>query len=128
MTKPPKKGPDYSREREWGVILEDLQSQFRVFGEGLQLVQDRLDRVEKKLEKLDRIESDVSIIKLIIPTLATKKELEEAIKPLATKKELKEAIEPLATKKELKEAIEPLATKKDLEVFDRRFTALESTR
>ena len=105
MAKPPKKdnfGSDYSREREWGVLLEDLQGQFRVFGEGLQTVQDRLERVEDKVEKLDAIESDVSLIKLMLPTLATKKELQKAIAPLATKK--------------------------DLEVFDRRLAVFENPR
>ena len=32
------------------VILEDLRSQFKVFGEGLQMVNDKIDRVETKLD------------------------------------------------------------------------------
>lgn len=53
-------GPEYSRERKFKVILEEIQKQFRVFGEGLQGIHDRLDRVEARLgaveERLDRIE------------------------------------------------------------------------
>lgn len=41
--------------------------------------------------------------------MATKKDLEEAVKPLATKVELAEAVKPLATKADLREGIEELA-------------------
>lgn len=97
MSKVPKKGPEYSREREFKVILEDLQSQFRVFGEGLEIVRkgledvrDRLGRVENRLERvevrldsvelrldrvelrLDRVEHKVDNIELILrPFTAT---------------------------------------------------------
>ena len=36
MPKPDKAGAEFSRDREFKVILEDFQSQFRVFGEGMQ--------------------------------------------------------------------------------------------
>ena len=36
------------------VLLEDLMSQFRTFGEGLQLLNDKVDRVETKVDKLDK--------------------------------------------------------------------------
>jgi hypothetical protein len=32
------------------VLLEDLRVQFRTFGEGLQLVNDRIERIEHKLD------------------------------------------------------------------------------
>jgi hypothetical protein len=32
------------------VLLEDLKAQFRTFGEGLQLLNDKVDRVEQKLD------------------------------------------------------------------------------
>jgi hypothetical protein len=32
------------------VLLEDLRAQFRTFGEGLQLLNDKVDRVEQKLD------------------------------------------------------------------------------
>ena len=35
------------------VLLEDLRSQFRTFGEGLQLLNDKVDRVEQKVDKLE---------------------------------------------------------------------------
>jgi DNA repair ATPase RecN len=71
MTRPPKKGPEYSREREWGVILEDLQSQFRVFGEGLGDVRGRLERVEEKLEKLDLIENRLGAVEYRLKNVET---------------------------------------------------------
>ena len=64
--------------------------------------------VEIHLENLDR---RLTSIEQILPTLATKEELQAAIAPLATKDELRAAIAPLATKEELRSAIEPLATK-----------------
>jgi methionine aminopeptidase len=59
----------------------------------------------------------------ILPTLATKDDLQRAIEPLATKEALRlaieRAIEPLATKEDLRRAIEravePLATKEALQ-------------
>ncbi len=36
------------------VLLEDLMSQFRTFGEGLQLLNDKVDRVETKVDKIDK--------------------------------------------------------------------------
>ena len=35
------------------VILEDLRSQFKVFGEGLQMVNDKIDRVEQKVDQVE---------------------------------------------------------------------------
>jgi hypothetical protein len=35
------------------VLMEDLISQFRTFGEGLQLLNDKVDRVETKVDNLD---------------------------------------------------------------------------
>lgn len=32
------------------VLLEDLRSQFQTFGEGLQILNDKIDRVEQKLD------------------------------------------------------------------------------
>ena len=63
--------------------------------------------VENLSRRVDRIEQ-------ILPTLATKDDLQKAIAPLATKEELRKAIAPLATKEELRKAIVPLATKEEL--------------
>ena len=36
------------------VLLEDLRAQFRNFGEGLQLLNDKVDRVELKVDKVEQ--------------------------------------------------------------------------
>ena len=78
--------------------------------------QDEMDRGFSNVDhRLERVEQ-------ILPTLATKDDLQAAIKPLATKAELRaaidKAVEPLATKAELRaaidKAVEPLATKAEL--------------
>ena len=56
----------------------------------------------------------VTRVEQILPTLATKADLDAAIAPLATKAELAAAIAPLATKAELAAAIAPLATKAEM--------------
>ena len=79
MPRESKEGPEYSREREIKVILEDMQSSIRVFGEGLNDVRENLndvrDRVIHLEEDVSIIKTDVAVIKSIIPTLATKKDL-----------------------------------------------------
>ena len=35
------------------VVLEDLRSDFRVFGEGLEMFNQRLDRMDGRLERMD---------------------------------------------------------------------------
>ncbi len=79
MNQPPRRGPEHSRDREFTAVLEDLRSQFRVFGEGLDDVRNRLGRVEVKLENIDKrletVEDYVQFLKLAFPTLATKDDL-----------------------------------------------------
>ena len=53
------------------------------------------EAVENLNRRVDRIEQ-------ILPTLATKDDLQKAIAPLATKEELRRAIAPLATKEEVR--------------------------
>jgi hypothetical protein len=36
------------------VLLEDLRAQFRTFGEGLQLLNDKVDRIETKVDTIDQ--------------------------------------------------------------------------
>ena len=67
--------------------------------------------MEEVLENLNR---RVDRIAQILPTLATKDDLQKAIAPLATREELRKAIAPLATKEELRKAIAPLATREEL--------------
>ena len=47
-------GPEYSREREFGAILEDLRSDFRSFGEGLSNLQEQVSAISGKVEQLDQ--------------------------------------------------------------------------
>ena len=70
------------------------------------------EQMEQVLGNVDR---RVERIEQILPTLATKADLQAAIEPLATRAELRAAIEPLATKAELRAAIEPLATKAEVQ-------------
>src|SRR5882672_880132 len=58
--------------------------------------------------QLENFDHRLIRVEQILPTLATKDDLQRAIGPLATKEELQRAIGPLATKEEL------LATKEDL--------------
>ena len=79
--------------------------------------------VKQMEQRFDNLEGRVDRIEQILPTLATKGDLQAAVEPLATKAELRSAIdaavEPLATKAELRSAIdaavEPLATKVELQ-------------
>ena len=84
MADKPPIGPEHSRDREFTVILEDIRSQFRVFGEGLTDVQEKVADIS---ERLERVEQDVTIIKsviTIIPTLATKKDIEKLTERITT--------------------------------------------
>jgi hypothetical protein len=36
------------------ILIEDSRAQFRTFGEGLQLLNDKVDRVEIKVDKLEQ--------------------------------------------------------------------------
>ena len=68
MPKSDKHGPEFSRDREIKVLLEDLRGEFRVFGEGLQDVRKKLHEglqgVQKEFQnvhgRLDRMESSLS--------------------------------------------------------------------
>ena len=60
------------------------------------------ETMEQRVNDLDR---RVGRVEQILPTLATKADLEAAIEPLATRAELRAAIEPLATRTELHAAI-----------------------
>jgi len=69
-------------------------------------------------EVVRNVDMRLARVEQILPTLATKAELQDAVASLATKAELQAAIAPLATKEELRvaiaEAVAPLATKVEL--------------
>src|SRR3989338_6009980 len=93
----PPKGPEYSRDREFTAILEEIPSDFRAFGEGLADVQEKVSHIPSVIDRIDRAEGkvtmlemavsvknqDLSILKsdvaIIKSTCATKKDLEKII-------------------------------------------------
>ena len=81
-----KKGPEFSEQRQTRVLLEDLRSQFRFFGEGqaimqkdLNEVRGRVEQIEDKVEriesKVDHLETEMSFVRKVLPTVATKDDL-----------------------------------------------------
>ncbi|PIQ87099.1 MAG: hypothetical protein COV74_02100 [Candidatus Omnitrophica bacterium CG11_big_fil_rev_8_21_14_0_20_45_26] len=66
-------------EREFKVILEDIHSQFRAFGEELISVNRRLDRMEGDIHELKSdvslLKSDIIVVKMVLKTVATKDDL-----------------------------------------------------
>lgn len=81
------------------------------------------DRMEAAIENID---TRLARVEQILPTLATREELREAIAPLATREQMRAAIQsavasavaPLATREELHAAIQaaiaPLATRAEM--------------
>lgn len=88
MSKQPPKGPEYSREREFKVILEDVQSRFRAFGEGQEDLRNRLERVEQKVDTIEedtgQLKVQMSFVFKALPTVATKDDLKRLEKRLTT--------------------------------------------
>ena len=76
--KTPKPGSEFSRDREFGAILEEIRSDFRAFGEGLSELQEKVgglsERMEEVEQKLDHVGLEIKAIK---STMATKKDLEK---------------------------------------------------
>ena len=60
-----KTGPEFSRDREIKVLLEDLRGEFRIFGEGLQDVRKELrEGLHDVRNRLERVENDIAQIKV----------------------------------------------------------------
>jgi hypothetical protein len=51
---PKKKRPDFFTAAEVGVLIEDLRSQFRVFGEGQDIIKNHIDGLETRFDTLER--------------------------------------------------------------------------
>lgn len=41
-------------DQKVAVLLEDLRAQFQTFGEGLQLVNDKIDRMDQRLDRVEQ--------------------------------------------------------------------------
>lgn len=93
------KGPEFSGDREFKVILEDIRSQFRAFGEGMDTVQRKLDALEGLPQAVKELQEDVGLLKIdvsqlktqmafvidkVLPTVATKDDLFRLEKRLTT--------------------------------------------
>lgn len=46
-------GVDLMDDNKVAVLLEDLRAQFRTFGEGLQLVNDKIDKMNQRVERVE---------------------------------------------------------------------------
>ena len=107
-----KKGSEFSEERETRVLLEDLGSQFRVFGEGMHGMNQRLGRIEDKVERLD---SKVDRLEIKVDHLGSKvDQLQSEVHHLQV--EMSFVMKVLPT----------VATKDDLKQFEKRLNALEA--
>ena len=78
------KNPEYSGDRKFTVILEDLRSQFEVFGEGLQDVREHVGRVEKTVEEMKAVMVTKDELRFVVSQLATKDELRQLSSQMAT--------------------------------------------
>ena len=105
--------PDYSREREFKVILEDLRSQFRTFGEGMDAMRSDVSTLKSDVSTL---KSDVSILKSDVSILRSDV---FTLKIDVADLKLNMAF--------VRKVLPTLATKDDLLVFDKRLKVLEST-
>lgn len=109
-----KKGREFSDERETRVLLEDLHSQFQVFGDGMVTMQEKMDVMQGKMDvmqgKIDVMQMDLTEVRENVGSLNLKvgnleKEMSFVRKALFT-----------------------VATKDDLKQLEKRLVALESTR
>lgn len=121
MSKPIKKTSDYVPEREWQVILEDLRSQFRVFGEGMADMRKDLIDMRKDLtdvrHRVERIEDKVGIIE---GRLGNTEGRLGNIEGRLGNIELEMAF--------VRKVLPTVATKDDLKHLGKRLTVLETTR
>jgi hypothetical protein len=47
-------GVNLMDDNKVAVLLEDLRAQFRTFGEGLQLVNDKIDKMDQRIERVEQ--------------------------------------------------------------------------
>src|ERR1700679_1708544 len=73
-TRPRKKGGGAgpSAARQFSVVVEEIRSQFTVFGEALQGFREQVDRRFDRVDReLDGLEGDVALLKADVTTLKT---------------------------------------------------------
>ncbi len=80
--KTPKPDPEFSGERETRVLLEQIRKEVRTVHEGLEGVNQKLEGFDKLKEDISTLKSDVAVIKAVIPTLATKKDVQQIAEAL----------------------------------------------
>jgi hypothetical protein len=93
------------------------------------VIDTHLENIDRRLTKLEQILPTLATkAELETTALAAKRELQEAVARLATKEGLRLAIAPLATKEELRlaiaAAVAPLATKAEVQEFRRHMDIL----
>ena len=114
-------GSEFSRDREIKVILEDMQSQFRVFGEGLQDVREKVTGLDHKIthvdEKVSRLE--LKVIGLDHKVTGLDQKVSSIDHRLIN-------VEKDVTF--IKMALPTVATKDDLRQFEKRLMVLERAR
>ncbi|MFC1632502.1 hypothetical protein ACFL2I_08115 [Candidatus Omnitrophota bacterium] len=123
-----KKGKDLSKDREFGVILEDLSSQFRTFGEGLEFVRADVGELKEEVrgtrEQVGRNFEDITIIKV------SNKEIQREIAGIrADLKNVKTDIEKLAQmvadNSLAIKALSDMLRKQDFQALEKRIATLE---
>ena len=118
MTKAGKDRPEYSREREFKVLMEEIQSQFRTFGEGLETAQGKLDALEGLPQAVEQLQRDVIYLQ---------KDMMQVQKDLGqVQKDLGQVMTQLSFV--IDKALPTVATKDDLRQLEKRLTALEASR
>jgi hypothetical protein len=66
--------PDSGSRDPYTVVLEDLRSQFKVFGEGLQAVDGKVDRLDRRVTSgfervdrgFDRVDRELGLVKVAL--------------------------------------------------------------
>jgi len=59
--------PDSGSRDQYTVVLEDLRSQFKVFGEGLRAVDEKVDRLDQRVTSgFERVDRELGLVKVAI--------------------------------------------------------------
>jgi hypothetical protein len=59
--------PDSGSRDQYTVVLEDLRSQFKVFGEGLRAVDEKVDRLDRRVDsRFERVDRELGLVKAAV--------------------------------------------------------------